>query len=127
MSGASPAYCAAPMVENPATECERSAVVLSTLSNGAVSAPVIGLGPKRNAPFEAPTDWPPADLKNTNSWPPAGHAGRAKSSRPPYRAIFRARSWIRGLRVPRLGLEAVTVGAGPDGNSVCGDKFEPQR
>ncbi|KAL1477737.1 hypothetical protein MTO96_035509 [Rhipicephalus appendiculatus] len=52
------------MVENPATECERSAVVLSTLSNGAVSAPVIGLGPARNVPIGAPTDWPPANLKD---------------------------------------------------------------
>lgn len=67
VSGASCALrrkCAAPMVENLATECERSAVVLSTLSNGAVSAPVIGLGPERNVPIKAPTDWPPADLKH---------------------------------------------------------------
>lgn len=51
------------MVENPATECVRAAVVLSTLSNGAVSTPVIGLGPERNVPPEEPSDWPPADLK----------------------------------------------------------------
>ncbi|KAL1483596.1 hypothetical protein MTO96_033085 [Rhipicephalus appendiculatus] len=52
------------MVDNPATECERSAVVLSTLSNGAVSALVIGLGPARNVPIGAPTDWPPTNLKD---------------------------------------------------------------